>query len=47
MYLSGQIGLDPATGSMVSGGVASEAEQVKKDKYSQFIDILLFITNVI
>jgi enamine deaminase RidA (YjgF/YER057c/UK114 family) len=29
MYMSGQLGLDPATGVMVSGGVAAETEQVR------------------
>jgi len=28
VFTSGQIGLDPQTGQMVSGGVAAEAEQV-------------------
>lgn len=28
LYVSGQIGLDPATGNMVTGGVVAEAEQV-------------------
>lgn len=28
VYTSGQIGLDPATGQIVPGGVAAEAEQV-------------------
>src|SRR5262249_21006792 len=28
LFLSGQIGLDPATGVLVSGGVAAEAERV-------------------
>jgi len=28
VFLSGQIALDPATGAMVGGGVAAEAEQV-------------------
>ncbi len=27
-YLSGQVGIDPATGEVVSGGVAAEAHQV-------------------
>ena len=28
VFLSGQIGLDPASGNLVSGGTAAEAEQV-------------------
>lgn len=28
LFLSGQIGLDPATGELVSGGVVAEAERV-------------------
>ena len=28
VFLSGQIGLDPATGALVTGGTAAEAEQV-------------------
>lgn len=31
MYMSGQIGLDPATGTLVQGGVAAETEQVMKN----------------
>jgi 2-iminobutanoate/2-iminopropanoate deaminase len=28
LYLSGQIGIDPATGAMVEGGIEAEARQV-------------------
>ena len=31
VFLSGQIGLDPATGNLVPGGTAAEAEQVLKN----------------
>lgn len=31
MYLSGQIGLDPATGDLVAGGVVPETEQALKN----------------
>jgi len=31
VFLSGQIGLDPATGALVTGGTAAEAEQVLKN----------------
>ena len=31
VFLSGQIGLDPASGTMVAGGTAAEAEQVLKN----------------
>jgi 2-iminobutanoate/2-iminopropanoate deaminase len=31
VFLSGQIGLDPASGHLVSGGTAAEAEQVLKN----------------
>lgn len=31
LYTSGQIGLDPATGIMVDGGVEAQAEQVMKN----------------
>ena len=31
VFLSGQIGLDPATGALVSGGTAAEAEQVLRN----------------
>jgi 2-iminobutanoate/2-iminopropanoate deaminase len=31
VYLSGQIGLDPATGQLVSGGVESEARRVMEN----------------
>ncbi|KAK2164129.1 hypothetical protein LSH36_68g05072 [Paralvinella palmiformis] len=47
MYLSGQIGLDPATGSMVSGGVASEAEQVMKNMQAVLETADIGFSNVI
>lgn len=31
VFLSGQIGLDPASGSLVAGGTAAEAEQVMQN----------------
>ena len=31
LYLSGQIALDPATGELVAGGVAAEAERVMEN----------------
>ncbi|XP_074124889.1 2-iminobutanoate/2-iminopropanoate deaminase [Sminthopsis crassicaudata] len=31
MYISGQLGLDPASGQLVSGGVAEEANQALKN----------------
>ena len=31
VFLSGQIGLDPATGALVTGGTAAEAEQVLRN----------------
>jgi 2-iminobutanoate/2-iminopropanoate deaminase len=31
VFCSGQIGLDPATGQLVSGGIAPEAEQVLRN----------------
>ncbi|XP_078607409.1 2-iminobutanoate/2-iminopropanoate deaminase-like [Branchiostoma floridae x Branchiostoma japonicum] len=31
MYISGQIGMDPASGDLVSGGVVPEAEQALKN----------------
>jgi 2-iminobutanoate/2-iminopropanoate deaminase len=31
VYISGQIGVDPATGKLVPGGVVEEAEQVMKN----------------
>jgi 2-iminobutanoate/2-iminopropanoate deaminase len=31
VFLSGQIGLDPATGQLVQGGTAAEAEQVMRN----------------
>jgi 2-iminobutanoate/2-iminopropanoate deaminase len=30
LYLSGQLGVDPATGKLVEGGVAAETEQLLK-----------------
>ena len=31
LYLSGQIGLDPATGTLVDGGIEAEARQVMRN----------------
>jgi 2-iminobutanoate/2-iminopropanoate deaminase len=31
VFLSGQVGIDPSTGALVSGGVEAEAEQVMKN----------------
>lgn len=31
VFLSGQIGLDPATGALVAGGIAAETEQVLRN----------------
>lgn len=31
VFLSGQVGIDPATGSLVTGGVDSQAEQVLRN----------------
>lgn len=34
VFLSGQIGLDPATGNLVAGGTASEADQVMRNLHA-------------
>lgn len=47
MYLAGQIGLDPKTGTVVSGGTVAETEQVghKKVTPSKYkIKLLIQIT---
>ena len=31
LYLSGQVGVDPATGALVKGGAAAETEQILKN----------------
>ena len=56
IYLSGQIGQDPATGKLVRGGVAAEAEQVFKNlaavleaagkSFADVVQVLVFLTNI-
>ena len=56
IYLSGQVGLDPATGKLVPGGVAAEAEQVFKNlgavleaagkSFADVVQVRVFLTNI-
>ena len=56
IYLSGQVGQDPATGRLVPGGVAAEAEQVFKNigavleaagkSFADVIQVRVFLTNI-
>lgn len=56
IYLSGQVGQDPATGKLVPGGVAAEAEQVFKNigavleaagkSFTDVVQVRVFLTNI-
>lgn len=56
IYLSGQVGQDPATGKLVTGGVAAEAEQVFKNvgavleaagkSFADVVQVRVFLTNI-
>ena len=56
LYLSGQVGQDPATGKLVRGGVAAEAEQVFKNvgalleavgkSFADVVQARVFLTNI-
>jgi len=56
IYLSGQVGQDPATGKLVEGGVAAEAEQVFKNvsavleaagkNFADVVQVRVFLTNI-
>jgi 2-iminobutanoate/2-iminopropanoate deaminase len=56
LYLSGQVGQDPATGKLVPGGVAAEAEQVFKNvgalleaggkSFADVAQVRVFLTNI-
>ena len=56
IYLSGQVGQDPATGKLVPGGVAAEAEQVFKNigavleaagkSFADVVQVRVFLTNI-
>lgn len=47
IYISGQIGMDPASGQLVPGGVAEEAKQVSHFSHLKFPSLLLFNTESI
>lgn len=56
IFLSGQVGQDPATGKLVPGGVAAEAEQVFKNigavleaagkSFADVAQVRVFLTNI-
>jgi len=56
IYLSGQVGQNPATGKLVEGGVAAEAEQVFKNigavleaagkSFADVVQVRVFLTNI-
>ncbi len=56
IYLSGQVGQDPATGKLVEGGVAAEAERVFKNlgavleaagkSFDDVVQVRVFLTNI-
>lgn len=56
IYVSGQVGQDPATGKLVEGGVAAEAEQVFRNigaileaagkSFDDVVQVRVFLTNI-
>ena len=56
LYLSGQVGQDPAMGKLVPGGVAAEAEQVFKNvgalleaagkSFADVVQVRVFLTDI-
>ena len=56
VFISGQIGLDPATGLLVSGGVAPQTQQIiqnllnigaaSSSKPNQFLKLTLYLTDL-
>ena len=42
IYISGQLGMDPASGQLVPGGVVEEAKQVSHFPHLKFPFLLLF-----
>ena len=56
IYVSGQVGQDPATGKLVEGGVAAEAERVFKNlgavleaagkSFDDVVQVRVFLTNI-
>jgi 2-iminobutanoate/2-iminopropanoate deaminase len=47
VFLSGQVGLDPATGSVVGGGVAQEAHQAMTNISAMLAELGLSIADVV
>ena len=47
VYCSGQLGVDPAIGKMVTGGVAAEAEQAMKNVVAVLTNAGLTLDNVV
>ena len=56
LYLSGQVGQDPATGKLVPGGVAAEAQQAFKNvgavldaggrSFADVVQVRVFLTDI-
>jgi 2-iminobutanoate/2-iminopropanoate deaminase len=56
LFLSGQIGLDPANGQLVSGGVVVETEQIMKNiagvlaeaggDFSSLVKVTIYLVNI-
>jgi 2-iminobutanoate/2-iminopropanoate deaminase len=56
VFLSGQVGLDPSTGNLVSGGVTAEARRVMENLgavltaagagYSEVVRVTIYLTNL-
>lgn len=47
MYISGQLGMDPANGQLVEGGVQAQTRQVMHERNAQSSVIQLLITFIV
>jgi len=46
LYLSGQLGIDPATGKLVEGGVAEQTKQALKNVMAVLMEVNMSMHNV-
>lgn len=46
MYISGQLGMDTATGQLVAGGVQAQAKQVRRREKQRIFNISKTLLNI-
>ena len=47
LYLSGQLGIDPATGKLVEGGAAAQAEQALKNVMAILMEVNMSMHDIV